>query len=80
MPTYEYKCTKCDYLFEKFQRMTDDPLKECPKCKAPVKRLIGSGAGIIFKGKGFYQTDYKAPPAPETPPCGKKNKCSSCDA
>jgi len=59
MPTYEYKCTECDYAFEKFQKMSDEPLKECPNCKGLVKRLIGSGAGTIFKGSGFYQTDYK---------------------
>jgi putative FmdB family regulatory protein len=59
MPTYEYKCTECDYAFEMFQKMSDEPLKECPNCKGLVKRLIGSGAGTIFKGSGFYQTDYK---------------------
>lgn len=59
MPTYEYKCTECNYAFELFQRMSDEPLKICPKCKGIVKRLIGSGAGTIFKGTGFYQTDYK---------------------
>lgn len=59
MPTYEYKCTKCNNLFEVFQKMSDDPVTECPKCKGPVKRLIGSGSGPIFKGTGFYHTDYK---------------------
>lgn len=60
MPTYDYQCKKCGHDFEVFQRMTDNPLEECPKCKGEIERLIGSGAGIIFKGKGFYQTDYKA--------------------
>ncbi len=60
MPTYEYECTKCGYTFERFQKMTDEPLKRCPKCRCKVKRLIGSGAGIIFKGSGFYQTDYRS--------------------
>lgn len=60
MPTYEYECTKCGYTFEKFQRMSDEPLKRCPKCRCKVKRLIGSGAGIIFKGSGFYETDYRS--------------------
>lgn len=59
MPTYEYECRKCGYSFEKFQSMTDTPVKRCPKCKCAVNRLIGTGAGIIFKGSGFYQTDYK---------------------
>ena len=60
MPTYEYLCPKCDHAFEQFQSMNDAPLKKCPKCKkAGVKRLIGGGAGLIFKGSGFYITDYK---------------------
>ena len=62
MPTYDYKCTECNYTFEVFQRMSDEPLKICPKCKGAVKRLIGMGAGPIFKGSGFYQTDYKNKP------------------
>ena len=60
MPTYEYECTKCGYRFEFFQGIKDEPLKECPKCSSLVKRLISSGAGIIFKGPGFYATDYKS--------------------
>lgn len=59
MPTYDYKCEKCDHRFEHFQSMTDDPLTACPVCDGTVKRLIGAGAGIIFKGSGFYCTDYK---------------------
>jgi putative FmdB family regulatory protein len=62
MPTYEYACRKCDEVIEVFQSMRDDPLANCPKCgEAGVKRLIGRGAGIIFKGSGFYETDYKRP-------------------
>ena len=61
MPTYEYECGKCKQTFEAFQSMRDAPLKKCPKCGGgKVKRLIGTGAGIIFKGKGFYQTDYRS--------------------
>ena len=60
MPTYEYECLKCGYKFEEFQNMTDEPLKVCPRCGGKLQRLIGTGAGIIFKGKGFYQTDYKS--------------------
>jgi putative FmdB family regulatory protein len=60
MPTYEYACSKCGHHFEQFQSMRDLPLKKCPKChKAALKRLIGGGAGLIFKGSGFYITDYK---------------------
>ncbi len=59
MPTYEYKCIDCGYLFEEFQRITEEPLKICPKCNGNLKRLIGAGAGPIFKGSGFYHTDYK---------------------
>ena len=60
MPTYEYECTKCGHQFEKFQSMKDEPLKRCPKCRCKVRRLLGTGAGIIFKGSGFYQTDYRS--------------------
>ena len=59
MPTYEYECQECKFRFDVFQNMKDDPITECKKCKGKVKRLIGAGAGIIFKGSGFYVTDYK---------------------
>jgi len=61
MPTYQYLCENCGYEFERFQSITAKPLRKCPKCgKARVKRLIGMGAGVIFKGSGFYQTDYRS--------------------
>ena len=60
MPTYEYECLKCGHVFDTFQKMADEPLKRCPKCKGKVKRRIGAGAGIIFKGSGFYATDYRS--------------------
>lgn len=62
MPTYEYKCEKCGHKFDVFQSMKDDRLTDCPleSCDGTVKRLIGTGAGIIFKGSGFYQTDYRS--------------------
>lgn len=60
MPTYEYECLQCGHVFDKFQRITAEPLKRCPKCKGKVKRRIGAGAGIIFKGSGFYATDYRS--------------------
>src|SRR5215468_9565611 len=68
MPTYEYSCQKCGQTFDAFQSMRDQPYKECPKdlCRLPewghgkVKRLLGTGAGLIFKGSGFYTTDYRS--------------------
>jgi putative FmdB family regulatory protein len=59
MPTYDYKCSNCGDTFEHFQKMTDGPLEECNICGGKLKRLIGAGLGPIFKGSGFYQTDYK---------------------
>src|SRR5215510_15509097 len=68
MPTYEYSCEKCGKNFDAFQSMRDEPFRECPKelCRLPewghgkVKRLLGTGAGLIFKGSGFYSTDYRS--------------------
>ena len=59
MPTYDYVCTKCGHSFEAFQRMSDKPLTRCPECKGTLRRLIGGGMGIFFKGSGFYTTDNK---------------------
>jgi putative FmdB family regulatory protein len=72
MPTYEYVCTKCSHQFDHFQSMRDAPLKKCPKCgKNSLKRLVGAGAGLIFKGSGFYITDYKNK-SPEKAASGEK--------
>jgi putative FmdB family regulatory protein len=60
MPTYDYKCEACGHEFELFQRMTDLPERVCPQCGGEVRRKIGSGAGVIFKGSGFYATDYRS--------------------
>jgi len=61
MPTYAYVCQNCGHNFEQFQSITAKPLQKCPHCnKRRLKRLIGSGAGIIFKGSGFYETDYRS--------------------
>ncbi|MCU0666163.1 MAG: zinc ribbon domain-containing protein [Candidatus Omnitrophica bacterium] len=81
MPTYEYECLSCAHRFEVVQKMTEAPLKSCPKCKKKLRRLIGSGSGIIFKGSGFYATDYKKSPskAPVPETCPKsKDGCASC--
>jgi len=61
MPTYEYSCDNCGNTFEQLQSITAKPLRKCPQCgKLKLRRLIGSGAGIIFKGSGFYETDYRS--------------------
>ena len=78
MPTYEYECDKCGKHFEKFQNMSDEPLKRCPECGGSVRRLIGTGAGIIFKGSGFYETDYKRS-STRTPRCGNDKTCCGRD-
>ena len=88
MPTYDYICENCDCRFEQFQAITAKPIRKCPKCgKLSVQRLIGAGAGIIFKGSGFYQTDYRSDSykkgsesekkAPVTPASEKKTETES---
>lgn len=87
MPTYEYRCKKCNKVFEVFQSITEKPIKSCPYCKGAVERLIGTGGGIIFKGKGFYATDYrksdykekeKKDKAPSSCPAEKTASCKGC--
>lgn len=81
MPTYEYRCLKCDHRFEAVQRMTEKPLQACPECRGKVKRLLGTGAGIIFKGSGFYCTDYRktgaSPTAKESDSAASSSKSDS---
>lgn len=74
MPTYDYKCLACEVRFERFQGITAPALTECPDCGGEVKRLIGAGAGLIFKGSGFYITDYRSEGYKES---AKKDKESS---
>lgn len=88
MPTYDYACKECNHRFEEFQSMTAKPFKKCPSCGRPkLQRLIGTGAGLIFKGSGFYQTDYRSdgykqaakadtstPATPATPAAGSAEK------
>ena len=79
MPTYEYQCLKCKKHFEQLQKMSDAPLKKCARCGGKVERQIGAGSGLIFKGSGFYITDYKkkkegGPPSAEGKPESKKEK------
>ena len=76
MPTYDYSCTKCGHAWEAFQSMKDEPSKTCPACKKrSAKRMIGAGAGLIFKGTGFYITDYKN--KPDKPAGGDNPKSDS---
>ena len=85
MPNYDYKCDDCGHIFEVFQSMTAERVKECPECGGNVTRLIGAGSGLIFKGSGFYITDYKnkkpaAAPTSETSksqPAGNDKSSSS---
>jgi putative FmdB family regulatory protein len=78
MPNYDYDCLKCGHAFEAFQSMKDDPLKSCPKCKKrSVKRRIGGGAGLIFKGTGFYITDYKNKKSPAESASSDKSTSTS---
>jgi len=91
MPTYDYRCEACGHAFEHFQSMTSRRLKTCPQCKKPrLVRLVGSGAGLIFKGSGFYETDYRragakaegegAPKAPEAPAKAPEAPAKAADA
>lgn len=59
MPTYDYKCSSCNHIFEYFQSINDEPLSQCPECGGAVKRMIGGGSGVIFKGSGFYVNDSR---------------------
>ena len=76
MPTYEYKCQDCGHTFDKFQSMKDEPLAECPECNGKVRRLISGGAGVIFKGSGFYANDYGKS---NLPACGRGRRCCGRD-
>lgn len=60
MPTYEYRCTACSHTFDLFQRMSDEPVAACPECGESSERLLSGGAGFLFKGDGFYITDYRS--------------------
>lgn len=77
MPHYDYRCDKCGFVFEVFQKISDERLTLCPECSGSIKRLIGGGAGIIYKGTGFYSTDYKK----SAPACeNKSDKNPSCES
>jgi putative FmdB family regulatory protein len=80
MPTYEYRCEECGHEFERFQKMSDGPVRICPECGGRVRRLIGTGAAVIFKGAGFHSTDA-ANPRPscerDRPCCGRDTPCDT---
>ena len=78
MRTYEYECLQSGKRFEEFQNMTDEPFKQCPKCGGPVRRLIGTGGTVIFKGSGFYATDY-ARASNSGASCGRSRPCCGRD-
>jgi putative FmdB family regulatory protein len=82
MPTYEYECKTCSHGFEVFQAMSDAPLKDCPQCGKEIRRLIFGGAGVIFKGSGFYVTDKgksgKSETKTDAAPAAKPESCGGC--
>lgn len=78
MPTYDYECSACDHRFEEFQSISAEPLTKCPKCKKKkLKRLIGAGAAVVFKGSGFYQTDYRSDSYTKAASADKPSESSS---
>ncbi len=77
MPTYEYRCNKCKTVHEVFQSITAEPLTKCPKCSGKLKRLMGGGSGFIFKGSGFYVTDYRSKSYQEAKKKDQASKSSS---
>lgn len=78
MPTYDYECDACDHKFELFQSIMADPEKKCPKCKKmKLRRLIGTGAAVVFKGTGFYQTDYRSESYKKSAASDSKNSSES---
>jgi putative FmdB family regulatory protein len=78
MPTYEYLCEACDHKFELFQSIKDEPVKKCPECgKKKVRRLFGTGAAVMFKGSGFYTTDYRSESYKKSAAADSKSTSSS---
>lgn len=75
MPTYDYQCNSCGHRFDRLQKMSDPPLTTCPECGGQVRRLIGAGAAVIFKGSGFHSTDYSQ----VRPSCGRDQPCCGRD-
>lgn len=81
MPTYEYVCKSCEHAFEQFQSITAEPLRKCPACgKRALERLIGTGAGVLFKGTGFYETDYRSESYKKAAEAEKKSQTPAADS
>ena len=81
MPTYDYVCDACGHTFEEFQYIKEEPLRKCPECKKlKLRRLIGAGAAIVFKGSGFYQTDYRSESYKKGESTAKAGSTSSADS
>ena len=78
MPTYEYECNICGHRFERFQKMSAEPIKKCPNCNGKVRRLFSGGAGLIFKGSGFSNTDNRQNKPTQTR-CGNTKTCCGRD-
>ena len=78
MPTYGYECKSCSHKFDVFQAMSDQPLKDCPKCGKEVRRIIFGGTGVIFKGSGFYVTDKSKPSKTNKKSAQTENNTSPC--
>ena len=75
MPVYEYECLECGKVFEEFQSFSDKPVSQCPFCKGKAKRLISKGVGLVFKGSGFYSTDYRSSTTKSN-----SSSCSTCSS
>lgn len=75
MPIYEYQCIDCGKIFEELQSFSDKPIEECPFCRGKVKRLVSKSVGFVFKGSGFYSTDYRSSKSDST---SSSSSCSSC--
>jgi len=81
MPTYDYQCTECSHQWEEFQAITAKPKRKCPDCgRLKAKRMIGTGAGVIFKGSGFYQTDYRSASYKKGAEAAKKAQDSAAES
>jgi len=81
MPTYDYECTQCKHLWDEFQSITSKPTRKCPACgKLKAKRIIGAGAGILFKGTGFYITDYRSDSYKKAADADSKSSSSGSDS
>jgi putative FmdB family regulatory protein len=81
MPTYDYRCKSCEHQWELFQSIKADPIKKCPSCgKLKAERVIGAGAGIIFRGSGFYETDYRSDSYKKAAEADKKAESPSSES